>query len=352
MDLADPPLFGEGAQVSTDRLARNAKQRRQLFDGHALAVSDHVHDAFMALENSHVFKSQPRQGAGPSLTEWSFAPYKWSMGFEPLPQRIDPSPRSGRSAISASRSFDVAVIGGGVVGCATARAFALAGATVVLIEKAADILAGASKANSALLHTGFDAPAGSLELRLMQRGYAAYMAIRERLTLPLLETGALVAAWTDEDVAGLDVIERRARENGVETVRRLSRAEALAREPELSKTLKAALLVPGEHVIDAWSAPLAYIHQAVANGASVMFNSEVTGGAFDGERWRLRTAAGDVEARHAVNCARPLRGCLGSPAPWRFELHDQTAQGAVRGLRQAGGGASDDDNSPRAERDH
>ena len=65
-----------------------------------------------------------------------------------------------------------------------------------MIERAADILAGASKANSALLHTGFDAPPGSLELLCMREGYAEYLAIRERLNLPLLETGAVVVAWT------------------------------------------------------------------------------------------------------------------------------------------------------------
>ena len=64
---------------------------------------------------------------------------------------------------------DIVVIGGGVVGCATARQFALRGAQVLLLEASTDILSGASKANSAILHTGFDAPPGSLELRLMQQ---------------------------------------------------------------------------------------------------------------------------------------------------------------------------------------
>ncbi|MDP4823807.1 MAG: FAD-dependent oxidoreductase, partial [Aestuariivirgaceae bacterium] len=66
-------------------------------------------------------------------------------------------------ASSTASPFDVAIIGAGAVGCATARRFALEGARVVLIDKAADILDGASKANSAILHTGFDAPPGSLE---------------------------------------------------------------------------------------------------------------------------------------------------------------------------------------------
>src|SRR6218665_2727468 len=99
--------------------------------------------------------------------------------------------------------FDIAIIGAGVVGCATARRFALAGASVALIEKGADILSGASKANSAILHTGFDAPPGSIELELVQAGQQEYLEIRESLSLKIVHTGALVCAWTDEEAAKL-----------------------------------------------------------------------------------------------------------------------------------------------------
>src|SRR6185295_14005190 len=98
-----------------------------------------------------------------------------------------------------SAPFDIVVIGGGVVGCAVARRFTLDGARVALLERGSDILSGASKANSALLHTGFDAPPGSLELECMQAGYREYMAIRDGLNLPLLETGAMIVAWTEEE---------------------------------------------------------------------------------------------------------------------------------------------------------
>ena len=160
--------------------------------------------------------------------------------------------------------FDIAVIGAGVVGCAVARRFTLEGARVIVVERAQDLLAGASKGNSALLHTGFDAPPGSLELACMQAGYAEYMEIRGRLNLPLLQTGAVVVAWNEADLARLDGIEAQARLNGVADVRRLDRCQLLAREPNLSPHALGALLVPGEHVIDPWSAPLAYVLQALA----------------------------------------------------------------------------------------
>ena len=100
-----------------------------------------------------------------------------------------PQPRSRRDD-----EFDVAVVGAGVIGCAIARRYAIAGARVVVLERASDILDGASKGNSAILHTGFDAPPGSLEAACVTAGYREYLDIRGRLGLPLLRTGALVIA--------------------------------------------------------------------------------------------------------------------------------------------------------------
>src|ERR1700722_11626295 len=107
-------------------------------------------------------------------------------------------------------TFDVAVIGGGVVGCAVLRDLTLAGLKCVLLERGADLLSGASKANSAILHTGFDAQAGSLELNLIQSGRAAYLAIRDRLGLPVLETDAVLVAWTEAQAEKLPSIVARA----------------------------------------------------------------------------------------------------------------------------------------------
>lgn len=198
---------------------------------------------------------------------------------------------------------DIAVIGAGVVGCAVARQLTLDGARVVLLEKAPDILAGASKANSAILHTGFDAPPGSLEHSAVQAGYDEYRRIHERFNLPLRETGALVAAWTEEEVDKLSTILAKAHENGVTDARMISAREALRREPRLSPFLRAAVHVPGEVIIDPWSAPLAYLTQAVANGARAVFDAEVTSGRFDGTSWVLETPKGTVAATYVVNCA-------------------------------------------------
>jgi glycerol-3-phosphate dehydrogenase len=202
----------------------------------------------------------------------------------------------------SAESFDVAVIGGGVVGCAVARRFSLGGWRTVLVEKAADILSGASKGNSALLHTGFDAPTGSLELACMQAGYREFMRIKDRLDLPLLRTGAMVIAWSEQELAQLPAMAAQARGNGVDDVRILDGGEVRQREPRLAAAL-GALLVPGEHVIDPWSSPLAYATQALQAGAQLHFDTEVLGGRQAGEDWLLDTSRGALRAGLVINCA-------------------------------------------------
>jgi len=200
-------------------------------------------------------------------------------------------------------SFDIIVIGGGVVGCAIMRRFALAGAKALLLERGGDILSGASKANSAILHTGFDAPTGSIEVACMQAGYAEYLEIRKPLNLPILKTGALVVAWNEEQLAQLDSIVAKAHKNGVEDVVLMPREALRKAEPNLSDTALAAVHVPREFVIDPWSSPLAYLRQAIKAGAEYRFNSEVTAGEFDGKSWRLETSQGAFSGRIVINCS-------------------------------------------------
>ena len=200
-------------------------------------------------------------------------------------------------------AYDIAVIGAGVVGCAIARRFALMGASVVVIEKAADILAGASKGNSAILHTGFDAPSGSLEWQCIRAGYTEYLDIRERLGLPLLKSTAILAAWTPDEMSKLEGIAAKAWKNGVTDVHPIAAEEVLRREPHLSTAVLGGLLVPGEYLIDPWSAPLAYIQQAIANGATVLRETEILSGRFNGQSWTLETSKGTVGAKTIINAA-------------------------------------------------
>jgi len=202
-----------------------------------------------------------------------------------------------------SEKYDVIIIGAGIVGCAMARRFTLEGASVLVLEKSSDILDGASKGNSAILHTGFDAPPDSVEHGCMVEGYEEYLQIHGKLNLPLMKTGALVTAWTQEEEGLLAGILEKAHLNGVMDTTLLSAKQTLSLEPELSSKVKAAIHVPREYVIDPWTAPTVYMLQAIENGATLLRNAEVKSGEFDGDHWQLKTSQGGVKGSTVINCA-------------------------------------------------
>ena len=200
-------------------------------------------------------------------------------------------------------SYDVAVVGAGVVGCAIARSFAIRGFSTLVLEKGADILEGASKGNSALLHTGYDEPEGSEELKILRHGFHLYHQIHHRMNLPLVETGGMVVAWNSEQVASLDAIAAGAHRNGTVDARVISQAELRRAEPHLSHEALGAVHIPGEAIIDPWSAPLAYMLQAKMHGARLVTGAEVTAASRSKGQWRLTTARGIFAARIVVNAA-------------------------------------------------
>ena len=202
-----------------------------------------------------------------------------------------------------AEQFDIAIIGAGVVGCAVARRLTLDGAKVVILEKAPDVLDGASKANSAILHTGFDAPPGSLEQQCIARGYAEYLNASKDLGLPILKAGALVLAWNTDQTDLLPKLIDKAHRNGVHDVAPLAKEAILKREPHLSNQVLAGFEIPGEYLIDPWASAHAYLLQALANGATLLRATGLIGGNFANGHWLLNTNKGVVNAKHAINCA-------------------------------------------------
>ncbi len=202
-----------------------------------------------------------------------------------------------------STRYDIIIIGAGLVGCAMARRFTLEGAHVLVIEKAADIIDGASKGNSAILHTGFDAQPDSIEQVCIAQSYQEFIEIRKKLKLPLLKTGALVLAWSDDEANRLGGILEKAHQNGVDDATILGAKAILKKEPQLSNQLKAGIHVPREYIIDPWTTPFIYMLQAIENGASLKRSCEVLSGKFDGKWWRLETSQGTVQGNTLINCA-------------------------------------------------
>ncbi len=200
--------------------------------------------------------------------------------------------------------FDVAVVGAGVVGCAVARLLARHGLQVVLVEAGSDVGAGTSKANTAILHTGFDATPGSVEARLVPRGYELLRAYAPTAGISIEETGALLVAWDDEQAADLPTLADKARANGYDATELVDAADVREREPHLGPGVAGGLLVPGEHIVDPWSAPIAFAADAVANGAVLLTRCRIIG--FDAGSETTRLTADDgrtLAARFVVNAA-------------------------------------------------
>ncbi|WP_069169889.1 FAD-dependent oxidoreductase [Streptomyces griseus] len=199
--------------------------------------------------------------------------------------------------------YDVTVVGAGVVGAAIARELAGYRLRTALVEAADDIGEGTSKANTAILHTGFDAVPGSLEARLVREGHGLLAAYAARTGIPLERVGALLVAWDDEQRAVLPELLAKAVRNGYHAARLIGAAELRAREPHLGPGALGALEVPDESIICPWTTPLAFATQAVRAGVHLHLGCRVRGVGSDADGHTLSTSRGPLRTRYLINAA-------------------------------------------------
>ena len=201
------------------------------------------------------------------------------------------------------KSADVVVIGGGIVGTAVLRELSKYDLKCILVEKEPDLAMGTTKANSAILHAGFDAPTGSLKAITNVRGNKLYHELEQELDLDIKWTGSLVAATTDEEMATLQELLERGKANGVEGLKILSREEVLQKEKNLT-SVKGALWAPSAGVCWPFGAALAFARCAVQNGAEVMRDCRVLGFIKeDGRITGVETSKGVIKTKYVVNAA-------------------------------------------------
>lgn len=170
---------------------------------------------------------------------------------------------------------DVVVIGGGVVGSAILRKLSLYNLSIALVEKQPDLCEGASKANSGIIHTGFDAPPNSLEAKCLKRSRELWSDYTEQLKIPYIPCGAIMIATNDEEK---EIIENKyipnAEANGVH-VEWLDRDEVLEMNPAVTDEVIGALSIPGEAICDPFTATRSYADLAAINGAEVLLGSGI-----------------------------------------------------------------------------
>jgi glycerol-3-phosphate dehydrogenase len=200
--------------------------------------------------------------------------------------------------------FDVVIVGAGIVGSMIARELSRFELKVALVDRADDIGAGASAANSAILHSGHDPKPGSLKARLNRRGNELWWQIAEELDVPHLACGSLIVALGPDQLPKLDELLRRGEANGISGLRILSRQETLEKEPLLNPQTSGALWTPTAGVIDPFRGTIAAAENAVMNGAEILLDTEVSG--FLSEHGRVlgvMTSRGEIRANLVINAA-------------------------------------------------
>jgi glycerol-3-phosphate dehydrogenase len=198
---------------------------------------------------------------------------------------------------------DVVIIGGGVVGTALARELSRFELRCTLVEAGPDIGAGTSKANTALLHTGFDAKAGTLESQLVRRGHELLNAYAPRVGIPLERTGALLVAWNEEQRGAFAGITEQAHANGYTAIREIEVDELYRREPHLGRGACGALEVPDEGIVCPFTTPLAFATEAVLNGCELRLGAAVTRVEHRNGSFRINTGSGSLTSQFLVNAA-------------------------------------------------
>lgn len=203
-----------------------------------------------------------------------------------------------------TKKADVVIIGGGITGTAILYELAKYDIKAVLVEEEPELAAGTTKANSAILHAGFDAPTGSMKAKMNVEGNAMYHDLKDQLDLDILWSGSYVAALDDEQVEVLQELLERGNANGVPGLKIVDGDTMRKSEPNVSKDIKAALWAPTAGVCWPFGLALAFAENAVINGAEVIRECKVTGITVeDGAVKAVITDKGTIETTYVINAA-------------------------------------------------
>ncbi|MGN8962756.1 NAD(P)/FAD-dependent oxidoreductase [Bariatricus sp. HCP28S3_D3] len=198
---------------------------------------------------------------------------------------------------------DVIIIGAGVSGCAVARELSRYELDICVLEKESDVCEGTSKANSGIVHGGFDAKPGTLKAKLNVLGNQMMDEMAEKLDFPFRRNGAMVVCQSKEEMAVLEELMERGKKNGVEGMEMLSRSQALLLEPNLVDTVYAAIHIPSSGIVCPFEMNLAYAENAVQNGVQFHLETEVKQIEKMENGFRVLTDKGMFETRFLINAA-------------------------------------------------
>lgn len=199
--------------------------------------------------------------------------------------------------------YDVAIVGAGVTGSAIARELAKYRVNACVIERDEDVCCGTSKANSAIVHAGFDATPGSMKAKLNVRGNEMMDELAKDLDFPFTRNGSLVVCTKDQDPALLDELLEKGKKNGVPDLRIIDREELEKLEPNIADDVVKALFAPTGAIVCPFHMTMAFAENAADNGVEFFLNTEVTGIEKGDGCYKICTDKNTVEAKAVVNAA-------------------------------------------------
>ncbi len=205
--------------------------------------------------------------------------------------------------VEQDRDFDVLIIGAGVCGSAIARELSRKKIKIAVLEKEADICEGTSKANSGIVHAGYDAKPGTLKAKLNVQGSRMMKKLSEELDFAYKQKGAMVLCMDEKDKEKLEELKQRGIANGVEELRLLNRQQILAMEPSVNPEVVAALYAPTSALVCPFELTIALAENAVVNGAEFFLSTEVTDVIKEEDGFCVKTSKGDFYTKVVINAA-------------------------------------------------
>ncbi|HIP91939.1 MAG TPA: FAD-dependent oxidoreductase, partial [Thermotoga sp.] len=198
----------------------------------------------------------------------------------------------------------IAVIGAGIVGALIARELTKYDVETILIEKEMDVGWGVTKANSAIVHAGYDDPPGSVRAQFCAIGNKMYTELSEELDFELKRIGSLVVAFDDDEIKILEKLLKQGEKNGVPDLMMLDRNETLDKEPKLNPSVKASLWAPTAGITEPWMVAIAAVENALDNGLKLYLDEKVVDIVVERSRVKkVVTEKGEYDVDIIVNCA-------------------------------------------------
>ena len=199
--------------------------------------------------------------------------------------------------------YDIAIIGGGVIGCSVARFLSRYERKICVLERCTDVCEGTSKANSGIVHGGYDAKPNSMKARMNVRGSEMMEELSKQLSFAYKRNGSLVLCRKEQDGKGLQELYDRGIANGVKGLRIIEQDEIREMEPNINEAVVKALYVPTGAIVDPFMLTVAMAENAATNGVDFRLRSKVKAINKDGREYVLTTTSGDIKARYVINAA-------------------------------------------------